>query len=171
MISGKMAKAINRQINRELYSAYLYAGMAAHAASIGLKGFENWFLIQVEEETAHARRMYDYLNQNGAKVVLDSIETPPQEYSSPIDLFEKTLEHEKRVTKMINGLVILAGEEGDKNTENFLRWYVKEQMEEEEHAGGAIGKIKESIKKNDEKKGIVDIDAYFLKRKFTPPED
>ena len=169
MISKKMTERLNRQINREIYSAYLYAGMASKSASLGLKGFENWFLVQIKEELSHAKRMYDYVNESGDRVMLQDIEAPPQEYSSPIDLFEKTLEHEKRVTRMINDLVTLAKQEKDKTTEGFLQWYVEEQEEEEEHAGGVLEKIKKAVEDNGDK-GVSIINEYLARRVFTPPE-
>lgn len=163
MISEKMVKSLTRQMNRELYSAYLYLGMAAYAASIGLKGFENWFFIQIKEEQAHARKFYDYINKQGGKVILEDIETPPQKFSSGLDLFEKTLAHEKKVTQLIHDLVKLTQGEGDSETEEFLQWFVKEQAEEEEAPSKIIQDIKSFIGK-DEKTGLSKADSELAKR-------
>lgn len=164
MLSEKMVKALTRQMNRELYSAYLYFGMAAYAASTGLKGFENWFLAQVREEQDHARRFYDYINEQGARVILQDIETPPQDFSSGIDLFEKTLAHEKEVTGLIHDLVKQAQEENDKETEQFLQWFVKEQVEEEVTPSKILQNLKAELEK-DEKSGLATVDSKLAKRK------
>lgn len=164
MISEKMVKALRKQMNRELYSAYLYFGMAAYAVSIGLKGLENWFLVQAEEEQKHARKFYDYINQQGARVILEDIKTPPQDFSSAVDIFEKTLAHEKKVSELIHDLVKLAQEEKDKATEQFLQWFVKEQVEEEAAPSKILQNLKAEIEK-DEKKGLATIDSQLAKRK------
>jgi len=106
MLREKMIRSINNQINREQYSAYLYLSMASYAAAEGLSGFANWFTIQMQEEMFHAEKMYNYVNQQGGRVLLEAIEQPPADFSSMLDLFEKTLEHEKGVTAMINNLVV-----------------------------------------------------------------
>ncbi|MDP8299787.1 MAG: ferritin [Candidatus Tantalella remota] len=111
MLSDKMINAINAQINREIYSSYLYLGMGSYATSEGLSGIANWFGIQVQEELSHAQKMYDYVNQQGGRVMLLDIEQPPQDFLSAQDLFKKTLEHEKIVTGLINNLVDIAKEE------------------------------------------------------------
>lgn len=142
MMNEKVLKALNRQINRELYSAYLYLSMAAYAASTELRGFLNWFNVQAKEELAHADKIYNYVIQNSGRVIAEDIEAPPTDFGSPVDLFAKTLEHEKKVTGMIHDLVELAKKEKDKPTEDFLQWFVKEQQEEEESASGALEKVK-----------------------------
>ena len=130
MISDKMLKSLSHQINREIYSGYLYLGMAAYATEIGLNGVANWFTVQMREEFDHANRIYDYVVQQGGRVILEAIEQPPQDFSSITDLFEKTLAHEKQVTAMINDLVVQALEEKDKATDIMLQWFVTEQVEE-----------------------------------------
>jgi ferritin len=164
MISEKMVKGLTRQMNRELYSAYLYFGMASYAALIGLKGFEGWFIAQAKEEQEHARKFYDYINKQGARVILEDIETPPQDFSSGLDLFEKTLEHEKKVTQLIHNLVKQAQEENDKAAEEFLQWFVKEQIEEEATPSRIIQETRNAIGK-DGKTGYSDVDAKLAKRK------
>ena len=142
MISDKMIKELNEQINKELYSAYLYMGMSSYSASEDLDGFAGWFALQAGEEVAHARKIYDYVNSQGGRVMLSAIEEPGQDFNGPQDLFEKTLEHEKKVTAMINSLVKTARGEDDYATEVFLQWFVSEQVEEEETAQGILARIK-----------------------------
>jgi ferritin len=164
MISGKMAKSLNHQINREIYSGYFYLGMAAYAAAIGRKGVANWFTAQMKEELFHAQKIYDYVSQQGAKVDLEAIEEPSQDFSSVTDLFEKTLEHEKKVTGMIRDLVDLAAQEKDEETEKFLQWFVKEQMEEEATPAGILKKLE-----NKAEGGISEVDSELSKRVFNLP--
>lgn len=166
MLSNKMIKAINSQINREIYSAYLYLGMASYSVSEGLNGVANWFNIQVQEELSHAQKMYDYVNQQGGRVILLDIEQPPQDFSSAKDMFEKTLAHEQIVTGLINKLVDLAKEEKDHATEIFLQWFVTEQVEEEANATEIIQKI--SLMGSDGN-GLYMIDSELGKRVYTPP--
>ena len=114
MISEKMQKAINDQINKELYSAYLYLSMQAYFERLGLSGFTNWMNVQVQEENAHAMGMYNYLHERGGKVELLAIDKPQTDWTSPLDVFKHVLEHEEYVTSLINGLLDVAeGEKGD----------------------------------------------------------
>jgi ferritin len=166
MLSVKMVKSINHQINREHYSAYLYLSMAAYAAAEGLNGFANWFTVQMKEEMFHAEKMFNYVNQQGGRVLLEAIEQPPADFSSIFDLFEKTLEHEKRVTAMIKNLVKLAREEDDYATESFLQWYVTEQVEEEANPAELIQKLKYIGKDG---RGLLMIDKDLAARVFTVP--
>ena len=162
MLSEKLTKAINRQINREIYSGYFYLGMASYAANCGLNGVANWFRKQFGEELEHADRMFDYVNKRGSKVVLEAIETPPQDFKSAADLFERTVAHEKAVTGLINDLVKLAKEEGDKETEDFLQWFVKEQVEEERTPAIWLGKVK-PVEKDCEALNAVDAELGLRK--------
>ncbi|MEA2087965.1 MAG: ferritin [Candidatus Caldatribacteriota bacterium] len=166
MLNEKMVKSINHQINRELYSAYLYISMASYADAEGLSGFANWYKIQAKEEEFHAEKMYNYVNQQGSRVLLEGIEQPPTEFSSIVDLFEKTLEHEKGVTAMINDLVKLAREENDYATESFLQWYVTEQVEEEASPTEIIQKLKFV---GEDGRGLLMIDKDLAGRVFTVP--
>lgn len=142
MISKKMQEALNRQVNREMYSAYLYLSMAAFSEHLGLKGFAHWFETQAREEMGHAMRFYRYLFDQGARVTLEAIEKPPADFASALDMFEKTLEHEKAVTRMITELTELAMAEKDHATQIFLQWFITEQVEEEASATEIIGKLK-----------------------------
>ena len=166
MLSEKMVMKLNYQINRELYSAYLYLSMASYADSEGLSGFANWFKIQAKEEEYHAEKMYNYVNQQGRRVVLEAIEQPQTDFTSIVGLFEQTLKHEKVVTSLINGLVKLAREENDYATESFLQWYVTEQVEEEANPAEMIQKLKYVGKDG---RGLLMLDKELAARIFTPP--
>jgi ferritin len=166
MISDKMAGGITRQINREIFSGYFYVSMASYAQDAGLGGVANWFYVQMQEEFSHAKKLYDYLQQQNVRVMMDAIEKPPQDFSSVKDLFEQTLEHEKKVTAMINGLVALAIEEKDRATEIMLQWFVTEQVEEESNAGAILQKIKVF---GDKGEPLLMLDRDLSSRVFTPP--
>ena len=167
MINNKIVGSLNQQTNREIYSAYLYLSMAAYATSIGLNGFANWFNVQVKEEMTHAEKFYNYVNQQSGRVKLKAIEQPPHDFSSAVDLFEKTLEHEKKVTKMIDGLVNVAKKENDHATETFLQWFVTEQVEEEANATEILQKLKLVGKDGN---GLLLIDSQLATRVFVPPQ-
>lgn len=141
MISPKMTDAINRQINNEMYSAYLYMAMSAHSSDIGLNGFATWFMVQYHEEMFHAMKQYNYLLDQGAAVHLQAIKEPPKTFKSAKDMFEKTLEHEKFVTKSINEIADLALQEKDHATYQFIQWYVTEQVEEEKNDNEILQKL------------------------------
>ncbi len=141
MISKKMSAAINKQINAELYSSYMYFAMSAAATDKNLTGTAKWFFVQGREEMSHAWIMMNYLNEQGARVKLAAIAEPPADYDSIKDMFEKTLAHEQKVTAMINNLVTLAIEEKDYASQGFLQWFVKEQVEEEANDKEILGKI------------------------------
>jgi ferritin len=162
MISKNLADKIIYQINREIYSGYLYLGMASYAYSIGLKGFGNWFKCQFKEELEHAEKMYDYLSAKGVRVILDAIECPNQDFNSAPELFEKTLAHEKSVTKLIQGLFDIAKQEDDEETAGLLEWFVKEQVEEEATPSAIIKKMDQAGRHAE---GISKIDAMLLNRK------
>jgi len=142
MLSKKMTEALNEQINREMYSAYLYMAMSAYSESKGLKGFANWFMVQYQEEMLHAMKIYNYIHEQGEKVILKAIEQPPAEFGEPIDMFNATLKHEKFITKSINELVDLALSEKDHATNIFLQWFITEQIEEEANDNEIIDKLK-----------------------------
>jgi ferritin len=142
MLKQKMQDAINRQMNREMYSAYLYLSMAAYFDSLKLRGFSHWMQTQVMEELIHTRKFYDYLVAKGGRAVMAEIESPPVNWASPLAAFEYTLKHEKFVTGLIHKLVDVAAELKDSGTREFLQWYIKEQVEEEESAEKAVAKLK-----------------------------
>ncbi len=166
MLSERITEALNKQINNEIYSAYLYLSMSAHSTFIGLKGFANWFMVQYQEEMVHAMKIYDYINAQGGQVKLMAVAQPPTEFGSPLEMFEKTLEHEKFVTKCINDLVDLASKEKDHASNIFLQWFVTEQIEEEANDNEIISKLKLVGK---EVNGLFMIDKELAARVFTPP--
>ena len=166
MLSEKMVEVLNKQINNEFYSAYLYLSMSAYSTFIGLKGFANWFMVQYQEEMVHTMKIYDYVNSHGGQVKLMAIAQPPTEFGKPLDMFEKTLEHEKFITKCINDLVNLAIKEKDHATNIFLQWYITEQIEEEANDNEIISKLKLVGKEGN---GLFMIDKELAARVFTPP--
>ena len=127
MINEKMEKAFNDQINKELYSEYLYLAMKSYFVELNLQGFVNWFDVQVQEEHAHAMGMYDYVHERGGKVELFAIDKPEVEGKTPLEVFEQVLKHEEFVTSRINALMDVAEEVKDRAALSFLDWYLKEQ--------------------------------------------
>jgi len=166
MLSEKMEKALNEQINAEIYSAYLYLSMSAYLESVDLPGFANWMRVQWQEELAHAQKFYTYVFERDGRVVLAGIEAPPTEWKSPLEAFEETLKHERHVTQRIHDLVRLAREVGDVATENFLQWFVTEQVEEEASAKALIQQLKLV---GNEGQGLFLTDRELATRVFTPP--
>ena len=142
MISEKMTEALNEQVNREVYSAYLYMSMSAHCNQEGLKGFANWFMVQYHEEMFHAMKIYEYIQRQGAQVKLGAVQAPPASFESPLEMFIQTLAHEQFITASINDLMELAITEKDHATQIFLEWYVTEQVEEEENDNDMIAQLK-----------------------------
>lgn len=139
-----MLKALNGQLNSEMYSGYPYLSMAAYYESINLPGFSSWMRMQRLEELTHALKFFDYIVESGGRVWLDAIEGPPTEWDSQLAPFEAAYRHEQKVTDLINELVKVAREESDGATEEFLQWFVKEQEEEEETAEAVVKEIKEA---------------------------
>ncbi len=166
MPSEKMVGALNVQLNKEMYSGYLYMAMAASCTSLGLKGFANWFMVQYQEEMAHAMKFYDYIHSQGNRVKLMAIDQPQIDFDSSLAMFEKTLAHEKFVTGLIHGLVDLAGDENDSSTYDFLQWFVKEQVEEEETAGNLLKRVKSAGESNEV---LMNLDQELAGRVFHSP--
>ena len=162
----KMVEALNSQLNAEMYSAYLYLSMGAYFEDLDLSGFANWMKVQAQEEMTHAMKIHDYIIQRGDRVILTKIEAPQTEWESPVNAFEHVYEHEQKVTGLINQLVNLALSLGDHATNNFLQWFVAEQVEEEESSSGVLKKVKMS---NDSLSAMVMLDAELSQRIFTPP--
>ncbi|NLT35345.1 MAG: ferritin [Gaiellales bacterium] len=166
MISQRMRDEINQQINAELYSAYLYLSMATYFEEQGLPGFANWMYMQNEEETFHGMKFFRYLVSRGGRVDLLAIEEPPRSWESPLAVFEQVLQHEQKVTALINGLMTTARELSDYATENELQWFIAEQVEEEEHAEAIVRKLQLL---RDAPGGLVMVDSELANRVFTPP--
>lgn len=166
MLSQKMEKAINQQINAELYSSYLYLAMATYFESNSLVGFSNWMRQQAQEELFHAMKMFDFVCERGGRVILQAIEQPPSKWTSPLNAFETVLSHEQKVTGLINNLVNLALDERDHATNIFLQWFVSEQVEEEATAGTLVDKLKLIGK---DANGMFMLDTELAQRTFTLP--
>ena len=142
MLKAKMLKALNGQINAEMYSSYLYLGMEAYFQSISLSGFASWMRGQVQEELFHAMKFYDFVFERGGKVSLQTIKKPDSSWKSPLDAFKHVLEHEQLVTSLINDLVELSMAEKDHATLNFLQWFIAEQVEEEANVEEIVDRFK-----------------------------
>jgi ferritin len=168
MISEKMTEALNEQVNREMYSAYLYMSMSAYCNTIGLKGFANWFMVQYHEEMVHAMKIFEYIMRQAGRVRLKPLADPPSDFSSPLDMFEKTLEHERFITRSINERMDLAISERDHATQIFLQWYVNEQVEEEENDNDIIAQLKLI---GDNPQGLLMLDRELAGRMTTVPTD
>ncbi len=166
MISKKLQDAINSQINKEFYSAYFYLAMSAYCKTKDLDGFANFFYVQYQEEIFHAMKFYNYLLDRGGDVVLAKIDMPPADFKSPLDVFEKTLEHEQIVTKSINDLLDLSIKENDHASASFLKWFVDEQVEEEATVSRLVNKMKLV---GDNVGGLFIVDSELKARVFTPP--
>ena len=165
-MNEKLEKAFCVQINKELYSAYLYLAMQAYFKEINLDGFANWMYVQVQEELAHAMCMYNYVFERGGKVELMSIEKPEYSFNSPLNVFEEVLKHEKYVTSLINDLAFVAEEVRDRAAMSLLDWYIKEQVEEEANVSNVLGNLK--LAQNDPR-ALLLLDRELATRTFVAP--
>jgi ferritin len=138
----KLQKVYNDQIKNELYSAYMYLSMAAYFDNKNLSGFGHWMKEQYKEEVSHAMKMYEFLNDRGVRVLLQAIPQPPLDFSSAVEIFAKTLEHEKKVTSLIHELTALSKKINDYASEVFLQWFISEQVEEEKNALAILETLK-----------------------------
>lgn len=164
MLNEKLQKALNRQVNAEFWSGYFYLSMAAWAAASGYAGFANWFNVQWREEQDHALILSNHLLSRGAKVELLSIEAVKTSWGSLTETMQDTLEHERKVTRMIHDLYALAVEEKDFATGSAIRWFIDEQVEEEETAQTWIDKL--NMVKN-EGSGLYMLDNEAAARVYT----
>jgi ferritin len=166
MLDKEMEAAINKQLNAEIYSSYLYLSMEAYFETIDLSGFARWMRAQAKEELDHAMKFYDYLVTRGARVTLTAIETPPTEWESTLAVFDHVYKHEQLVTGLINKLVDLSISLSDHATNNFLQWYVAEQVEEEESASGVLQKVKLA---GEDSSALLMLDQELGQRVYNPP--
>ncbi len=166
MLSERLMSELNRQINYELYSAYLYTAMETYFLDRGLEGFANFFKVQTMEELAHARILFQYVYRKNGHVALETIDKPEAGFASIIDVFEKALAHEKFVTSRIYMLVDIALEEREHATSSFLKWFVDEQVEEEESFQGLVDRLNLM---GDKPSNLFMIDAELGQRAFTLP--
>lgn len=142
MITKKMEEALNGQINKEFYSAYLYLAMSAYCNKLNMPGAEHWFRMQYDEEVIHMTKMFDYVMQHGGDARLLKIDEPPHDFGTVLEAFEASLKHEQFVTKSINELLDVAVEEKDHATQVFLQWFITEQVEEEANVEEIVQRFK-----------------------------
>jgi ferritin len=160
-IGTKMQDAINHQIKEELASAYIYLSMSAYLESLSLPGMARWMRVQSQEELAHALKFFDHVVERGGRVVLQGIETPPLEFASPTEAFEKALAHEQFITERIHELYGLAMAEKDYGSYGLLQWFVDEQVEEEAN----VGQVVETLRRvGDKGHALVMLDGQLGKR-------
>jgi ferritin len=166
MLKDKMLVALNDHMNAEMYSSYLYLAMAAYFESKNLKGFANWMTVQAQEEDLHAKKFYAFINERGGRVKLKRIDEPTFEWESPLAAFEAAYGHECLISDKIHKLVDLARKLSDHPTDNFLQWFVAEQVEEESTADDIVKQLKLV---GNEGHGLFMIDRELGQRVFTPP--
>lgn len=165
MLNKRLEQELNQQLNREFFSAYLYMSMASYFQSVDLLGFANWMQIQTQEELTHAKKIYNFINQRGGRVILEQIEKPKTNWETPLAAFEESLKHEVFITNSINNIVNAALEEKDHATNIFLQWFVTEQVEEEASVTEIINKLKLM---KDTPGAVFMLDRELGQRKFMP---
>ncbi len=166
-ISKKVEEVLNKQINAEFWSAYLYLSMSNYLNANGMPGFANWMKVQFDEETYHAMHMLEYVNERGGRVILQPISEVPLEWDGLLHIYEETLKHEEKVTALINECVDIAILEKDHATVNFLQWFVEEQVEEEANVGEIIDHLRMI---GGDGNGLYIMDKEFKSRKFVEPK-
>jgi len=166
MLKKKIETALNKQIVAEFYSSYLYLSMEAYFDSINLKGMASWMHVQALEETTHAMKIFNFINERGGRVTLGAIEKPPVNWKSPLAVFENSYKHEQMVTGLINNLADLAVAEKDHASQIFLQWFVTEQVEEEASAQEVVQKLKLL---GDNPPALLMLDNELAARVFVPP--
>lgn len=165
-MDNKVYELINDQINKELYSAYLYLQFADYYKEEGLDGYANWYEIQAQEERDHALIFRKYLHENGLNVKLKAIDMPDKKFSNFLEPLEAGLEHEKYVTSLINDIYAAAESVKDYRTMKFLNWFIEEQQEEEDNAETMIQKMKLF---GGDSKGLYDLDKEQQSRAYSVP--
>lgn len=166
MLGKVLEDAINEQINKELYSAYLYLSMSAYCESVNLPGFANWMRVQAQEELGHAMMLFDYVNDRSGRVVLKAIDQPIPVWKSPLEMFEQVLKHERKVTGLIDQLYALAVKENDYATQTQLQWFITEQVEEEKNAGAVVEQLRLI---GDQTAPLLMLDKELSTRQAPPP--
>ncbi len=166
MLDSKVSKLLNEQINKELYSAYLYLDFSIFYEAQGLDGFANWYMIQAQEERDHAMLMLKYLQNNGEKVTLEMVAKPDKDMKTLMDPLKYGFEHEQYVTSLINDIYAAAYDVKDFRTMQFLDWFVKEQLEEEKNA---VDMIKKMELFGNDSKGLYSLDSEYAARIYTAP--
>jgi ferritin len=166
MISEKLFSKLNSQINYEYHSANIYLAMAAFCESENLSGFANFFKVQVQEETFHASRFFTYINEMQGRVIIKGMPDPENDFNSMLDVFKASLAHEKTVTSRIYDLMDAAAEEKEHATISFLKWFIDEQVEEENTLISLIRKL-ERIQ--NDANALYTLDTELAARVFVPP--
>lgn len=166
MLKKTIESAINKQINAEFHSAYLYLSMSSYFQSIGMAGCANWMKIQYQEELAHATHFFDYVLERGGRALLEPIAGVEVNYNSVLHVFQETLSHEIKVTGLINNLMDIAIQESDHATKSFLQWFVDEQVEEEANVEQILNNLKLI---NGEGQGLLMMDREMQARVFVNP--
>ena len=141
VVTQKVQDAINDQIRKELYSAYLYLSMSAHFEAQALSGFASWMRAQAKEEVAHGMKLFGYLHDRGGRVLLQGIQAPPADFGTALSIFQQAYAHEQEVTASIHALYALAAQESDYATQSMLMWFVNEQVEEEKTASEIVAQL------------------------------
>ena len=162
----KVSQLINEQINKELYSAYLYLDFSIFYEAEGLDGFANWYMIQAQEERDHAMLFLKYLQMGGEKVDLGTVDKPDKKLETLMDPLKAGFEHEQYVTSLINDIYAAAYDVKDFRTMQFLDWFVKEQLEEEKNADDMIKKMELF---GGDSKGLYSLDAEYAARVYSAP--
>ena len=142
MISKSVQDAINEQIKNEFASAYYYLSMSAYFQTVNLPGFSHWMHMQHQEELSHSMKFFDYIHTRGGRVTVPAIDKPQADFSSPLDVFQKYLEHERKVTAMINKLYDVVSKENDYASQIMLQWFINEQVEEEKVGVDIVEQLK-----------------------------
>lgn len=169
MISENITKVLSKQINEELFSAYLYLAMSSDADRKGLKGFSNWMRAQAQEERFHATKLYEYMLERGAKPTFFDIKAPSKsEWATLTEMFDDALKHEQHITALINNIAYESHNEKDYATNSFIQWYVNEQVEEESSVEEILGTLK-FVK--EDPSAVFNMDREFIKRAFEEPSE
>ncbi|MBQ2764671.1 MAG: ferritin [Firmicutes bacterium] len=166
MMNEKIAALLNQQINKELYSAYLYLDMANFYDEMDLDGYANYYMIQAQEERDHALLFLKYMQNNGLKVILEAIDKPDKEFKTVLDPLEIAAEHERYVTDLINNIYSECQEAKDYRTMKFLDWFIDEQMEEEDNADSMVNRYKLF---GTDAKGLYLLDQEYAGRVYSAP--
>ncbi|PID30653.1 MAG: ferritin [Candidatus Cloacimonadota bacterium] len=168
MITEKVEKALNKQMNKEMFSANLYLSMSAYCADQNFDGFAKWMFVQYQEEISHAMKLFSYINDRGGRVILESIDKPKSEWESILNVFEETLDHEREISASVNELTDIAINEKDHATVNFLQWFISEQVEEEATVSEIVSQI-EMVK--DHPHSLFVINKELGNRTFVDPNE
>jgi ferritin len=163
-----MQDALNEHLNAELYSSYLYLSMSASFESMNLAGFASWMRIQAQEELMHAMKFFDYIIERGGHAILSAVDGPQTEWDSTLAAFSQAYEHETVISDKINKLVDLAIKQSDHATNNFLQWFVAEQVEEEATADAIVQQLKLV---GSDGPGLLMLDRELANRTFVAPAD